>query len=354
MFEVRDTGIGMTPQQLARVFEPFTQAEQSTTRQFGGTGLGLAISRRLARLLQGDITVSSQPGAGSVFTASINTDAVENTDMVSTLEDPFASSAAPDAPAEENPISAHVLLVEDGRDNQRLLSTHLKMAGAEVDIAENGAVAVELASSHHYDVILMDMQMPVMDGYTASAEMRRRGIIIPIIALTACAMSEDRDKCLAKGCSDYLTKPIDRDVLLATIRHHLDPFHQRENAISQTRPMETTKSANSGSILRSSVAHYPGMKTIVSDFVRDLPKQVEQLRSLLAAREMDSLRRLAHQLRGACGGYGFDAITDFAAAAEDSIKTNQSPLVIASRVNSLIQMVECIEGYDRKQARPAA
>jgi signal transduction histidine kinase/HPt (histidine-containing phosphotransfer) domain-containing protein len=352
--EIRDTGIGMTTEQMSRVFEPFAQAEQSTTRTFGGSGLGLAISRRLARLLQGDVIVTSNKGAGCVFTASIEAGSVENTETVSTLEDPFSSAGVPEEASHENDIDAHLLLVEDGMDNQRLLSTHLKMAGAGVDIAENGGIAVELASSGEYDLILMDMQMPVMDGYTATAELRRRGMTIPIIALTACAMAEDRDKCLAHGCTDYLTKPIKRDALLTNIRHHLKLAPKKGNSMTSAQSTAALSASGDCGVLRSSIANLPGMAAIVVDFVADLPKQVEQLRSLLETNNLDPLRRLAHQLRGSCGGYGFDAISDLAAAAEESIQKGDSPLVISDRVNSVIQMIRRIEGYDGTAMRASA
>jgi CheY-like chemotaxis protein/HPt (histidine-containing phosphotransfer) domain-containing protein len=304
--------------------------------------------------MNGEITVSSEKGAGTVFTVMVETGSVEGVEKVSTLQQACPAPPASAKLLTEQTISAHVLLVEDGRDNQRLLSTHLKMAGATVEIAENGGIAVELASSQAFDLILMDMQMPVMDGYTATAELRRRGITIPIIALTAHAMSEDRGKCLASGCTDYLSKPVKREVLLTTIRQHLGQPAQKQGRLPDAQPAEVAEGAVSAGILRSSLMNYPGMAPIIIDFVRDLPAQVEQLQSFLRLQELDPLRRLIHQLRGSCGGYGFDAITTVASAAEDSIKTGQPPMVISSRVNSLIQIIQHIEGYDSNESRLAA
>ena len=345
--EIRDTGIGMTEEQLGRVFRPFAQAEHSTTRKFGGTGLGLAISQRLARLMRGDITVSSKLAAGSVFTVSIEAGSVENVEMVSTLDHSGPPSGAPEVPGKELVISARILLAEDGRDNQRLLSALLKMAGAQVELAENGQVALDLAASHSFDVILMDMQMPVMDGYTATTELRRRGVTIPIIALTAYAMAEDREKCLASGCTDYLTKPLQRETLMSTIRHHLDQSADRtaKSPPTSSQPAVRVPVMDSPAVLRSSLAAYPGMAGIIDEFVRDLPGQVQLLETLLSKEDLDSLRRLAHQLRGACGGYGFDPVTEVAAAAEDAIKSGQPPLVISTCVNALIHILERVEGY---------
>ena len=214
---VCDTGIGMTAEQLGRLFEPFMQGEQSITRKFGGTGLGLTISRRLARLLGGDVEATSDLGLGSMFEFWIDSGPISEADLAAGLPGASAADEAADEASEEIIISARVLLAEDGRDNQRLLTAHLEMAGAEVVVAENGRIAVQLCDEEEFDIILMDMQMPVMDGYSATTELRRRGVATPIIALTAYAMADDRSKCIAAGCTDYLTKPVDSELLLRTI-----------------------------------------------------------------------------------------------------------------------------------------
>jgi signal transduction histidine kinase/HPt (histidine-containing phosphotransfer) domain-containing protein len=350
--EVRDTGIGMTDEQLSRVFQPFAQGEESTTRKFGGTGLGLAISRRLARLLKGDVVVSSAVGVGSAFTVSIDSGSIIDVEMVTELTDSAHATADSQTPTLERPLNARILLAEDGRDNQRLLSTHLKMAGAEVIIAENGQLAVELSTTEHFDLILMDMQMPVMDGYSATAELRNRGVITPIIALTAYAMAEDRNKCLACGCTDYLSKPVQRETLLQTIRHHLGHPAQASKLPDSNKP--ASQPIDYSGTLHSTLATYPGMAPIIAEFVRDLPGQVSQLQEFLKQQDLEQARRLVHQLRGACGGYGFDAVTDLAAAAEDAIKTAQPQLVISTRINSLIQVIQRIEGFENKEGKLAA
>ncbi len=222
-FDVIDTGIGLDPQQLARLFQPFTQADSSTTRRFGGTGLGLAISRRLAQLLGGDVVAESVPGAGSTFRVTLPTGPLHGVRLVS-----HPSEAAPghhEAAESAGPtphLHCRILLAEDGPDNQRLIMFVLKRAGADVELAENGRLAMDMAlaardAGRPFDVILMDMQMPVLDGYTAAGCLRRAGYTGPIIALTAHAMAADREKCLAAGCDDYTTKPIDRRKLLETI-----------------------------------------------------------------------------------------------------------------------------------------
>jgi CheY-like chemotaxis protein/HPt (histidine-containing phosphotransfer) domain-containing protein len=305
--------------------------------------------------MEGNITVSSTPGMGTAFTVIVKTGAVESAEIFNTLGDRPPTAISAEGHLVADPNSAHVLLVEDGKDNRRLISMHLKMAGASVDFAENGGIAVELASSFSYDLILMDMQMPVMDGYAATAELRRRGIAVPIIALTAYAMSEDRDKCLAVGCTDYLSKPVSRERLLNAVRHHLGQAAGSDDSTQLPANWVLPKKASDpANILRSSIGLHPGMAAIIADFVRDLPAQVDQLKSMLETKQMDPLRRLVHQLRGACGGYGFEAVTDIAAAAEKAIKTGQTSVVISDCINSLIQVIQRIEGFDREELRMAA
>jgi PAS domain S-box-containing protein len=223
--DVIDTGIGLTAEQAARLFQPFTQADESTSRRFGGTGLGLTISKRLAQWLGGDVTlVASTPGQGAQFRLTIPPGALEGVPLVT------ASCCAVSPPCRsddtEAPIpllTCRILLAEDGPDNQRLISFILKKAGAEVVVVDNGQAAVEAAwqareAGKPFDVILMDIQMPEMDGYEATALLRRKGYDGIIIALTAHAMAQDRERCLQAGCTDYASKPIDRRALLATIR----------------------------------------------------------------------------------------------------------------------------------------
>ena len=214
---VRDTGIGIDTKQLEHIFLPFHQADTSATRRHGGTGLGLSIARRLAQLLGGQLTAESRPGHGSVFTL--------------TIQAPIAPAALP--PPQSLPIQHHtttrlplegrrILLVEDGADNQKLISFMLTRAGAQVTIAEDGQAALETLrhAQPPFDLIVMDMQMPRMDGYAATRALRERGDHTPVLALTAHAMSGDRQKCLAAGCNDYLTKPVDRDALVQACARH--------------------------------------------------------------------------------------------------------------------------------------
>ena len=240
-FEVTDTGIGMTPEQMARLFEPFQQADPSMTRRFGGTGLGLSISKRLVEEMGGSIGVESSPGRGSRFTFQIPTGPLEGVRMI--RPDPAAAAAdavglppVPVSGVAPGSLAARVLLAEDGPDNQRLISFLLRKAGAEVELAANGREAVERASraadqGRPFDVVLMDIQMPEMDGYEATQTLRSRGYEGVIIALTAHAMLSDQLKCFRSGCNGYATKPIDQRGLINTIRQHLQKRSAAEASV---------------------------------------------------------------------------------------------------------------------------
>jgi signal transduction histidine kinase/ActR/RegA family two-component response regulator len=207
--QVIDTGIGIPPDKLEAVFDPFVQADNSVTRQFGGTGLGLAISRRIALALGGGITVSSELGKGSTFTLTIATGPL---DGVKVLEAPVADGMRSAEQHREDALPSlegtRILLVEDGDTNRKLIGLVLRRAGAQVAMAENGRIGVDLALKETFDLVLMDMQMPVMDGYAAATLLRQHGLSLPVLALTANAMKGDQEKCLAAGCSGYVTKPI--------------------------------------------------------------------------------------------------------------------------------------------------
>ncbi len=344
---VTDTGIGMTSEQIAQVFRPFTQADETTTRKFGGTGLGLTISKRLAEMLGGDITISSAVGEGSTFTITVAAGDLSDAHWIHGLsEATFANPAEPSASAVAC-LRGRILLAEDGKDNQRLISTHLRKAGAEVVLVDNGHDAVRKVEAESFDLVLMDMQMPVMDGYDAAREIRRRGLTIPIIALTAHAMSGDREKCIAAGCTDYLTKPIEKSQLLWTIASHLS-----DQPAAQIRPPSPPPGASApaaAEVLKSDFADDADMRQLVDDFVRELPQQVSRVVELLEQNRLEELHRLVHQLKGAGGGYGFGPLSAEAAQAELALKQTRDLDEIERAVHSLVQTIRHIDGYEPSQ-----
>ncbi len=225
-FRVIDEGIGLSSEQISRLFQPFVQADAATARKHGGTGLGLAITKRLAELLGGGVTVESEPGKGSVFVMTISTGPLDGVEMIDRIEDRHMSVGSSE---DRDPLPAlvgRVLLVEDSCDIQRLIALVLRKAGAEVTVVENGKLGVDAALAARadecpFDVILMDMQMPVMDGYTAARALRENEYEGQIIALTARAMKGECEECLAAGCDHYLSKPIDRKLLVREIAARL-------------------------------------------------------------------------------------------------------------------------------------
>ncbi len=249
-FDVIDTGRGLTESQANKLFQPFMQADTSTTRKFGGTGLGLTISKRFAELLGGDVVISeTELGVGSTFRATVATCRLDGMRM---LDDPLSATTVPDAPvsvAQESQSDLQgfrILLVEDNRTNQALIVGMLKKVGADVSVEENGRLALDrvLASMQRtsgghsqppFDLILMDMQMPVMDGYKATGALRKEGYTGPIIALTANAMQGDGEECLQAGCDDYATKPIDRKKLIELIRRNAQLCPSQHGTISTGR-----------------------------------------------------------------------------------------------------------------------
>jgi two-component system, chemotaxis family, CheB/CheR fusion protein len=224
-FDVVDTGIGMTAEQQAHLFQPFSQGDASVTRKFGGTGLGLAISRRLAKMLGGEIWVQSELNRGSTFTCIIDVGELESVPMIDAN-----TSSTPQAlptPAKPLHLACRVLVVDDRRDVRHLTKHFLVRAGAEVDLAEDGQQALDMISREidqgitRYDLVLLDMQMPRLDGYETARALRKLGFDRPIIALTADAMQGDMTRCIESGCDSYLSKPIDGPALLATVALHV-------------------------------------------------------------------------------------------------------------------------------------
>lgn len=285
-FSVVDTGIGLTTEQCSRIFEEFVQADSSVTRRFGGTGLGLAISKRLAEGLGGKITVESTLGEGTTFFCSISTGNVDGMTLLG--HDEAIQKLSKEQQHSATSIStfrfkpSRVLVTDDTPANRRLVGLILRKAGLIVDEAEHGEQALEKVAAQNYDLLLMDMQMPVMDGFTATRRLRANGIRTPIFALTANVMQSDRERCEEAGCDDFLTKPIDIDALLAKLAELLplmtEDEQQAELLIAEARVVPKTESGGgraSDSNVKAAAREFNPAAEVLSAF-RDQPESSQQ------------------------------------------------------------------------------
>jgi signal transduction histidine kinase/ActR/RegA family two-component response regulator len=224
-FDVEDTGIGIPPDKQRRIFEAFLQADGATTRKYGGTGLGLAIAKRITELLKGTLNLKSEVGKGTTFKMLIPTGLDTQSKPLISDADYYSSEQEIDneepVRLDEQVFSGNVLVAEDTKTNQLLIRLLLEKMGLDVTIVEDGNEALEKALSESFDLILMDMQMPNMNGYDATKKLREHGLITPIVALTANAMRGDEQKCISAGCNDYLAKPIDRTALLKIVSKYM-------------------------------------------------------------------------------------------------------------------------------------
>ena len=312
---VTDSGIGVAPDKLHSLFDPFTQADSSITRRFGGTGLGLAISRKLARALGGDIVAESVPGKGSTFTFTFSAGALDGVAMLTpeeVLDEETLETAAIVRQRWRIP-SARVLVVDDGVENRELVSLVLADQGLWVEEAENGKIAVDKATRQAFDLIVMDMQMPVMDGYTATRLLRKHGLAIPIVALTANAMAGAEKDILAAGCTAYITKPVDIDAMLGLLAGMLGgtpvadaaafiPVHAGEQHVPA--PAEVAEAAIRPVVSR--LAANAKLRPIIRKFSERLREKLAALDAAGGAADIQEVQAFAHWLVGSAGMVGYD------------------------------------------------
>ncbi|MBI5846107.1 MAG: response regulator [Deltaproteobacteria bacterium] len=351
-FAVTDTGIGMNRAELEKAFNKFEQADASTVRRFGGTGLGLNISRKLARMMGGDITGESQKNVGSTFALVLDVGPPLELSL-SRVEEDRLNDIADEAQAEETRpeiLSGRVLLAEDGPDNRRLLSLFLKRAGIIPDFAENGREAYEKALSaaqmgKAYDVILMDMQMPEMDGYEATRLLRENGYTKPIIALTAHATVLDKNRCLEAGCDDYIAKPVNRERLLAIVSRYLTGDGQ---SAPDGGGQPDSGPAEPESIVSSLYSEDEELDSIIDDFVAGLADFLNDLEKAFSAERLDEVSRLSHQLKGSGGALGYPRLTEEAGILEQAAKHGKSE--DAGKALSLLAV--SIKGVRRGRGHP--
>jgi len=296
LFSVADTGIGIPAENMNHIFDYFTQVDTSTSRKFGGTGLGLYICKELIVLMGGEIWVESTVGMGSTFSIRIPLLMAPDLQNENILEPGSQMAASDDLPVEFTAVS--VLLVEDNELNQKLLTQMLINYGFEVVTASNGLECLSILQRKNVDIILMDMLMPIMDGYEATQIIRQNPSWshLPIIAVTANSLNDDREKCLACGCSSYLAKPFKSETLVKEIRTYLknqlikrkttDPFSQR--LIAELLP----------------------------EFLEMLDEMLQDLDKALERKDIDSIKHISHSLKGTAGMYGFSKISELASYIE--------------------------------------
>ena len=320
-FEVRDTGIGLTQAQVARLFKSFEQADSSTTREYSGTGLGLAISKRLAELMKGEVGVHSIPGQGSTFwfTVRLGIGHVGASRRIAPAEVSLSALAG-----------ARVLLAEDNELNQQVAADLLRDAGLRVDVAENGEIAMaRLASGDEpYDIVLMDMQMPVMDGVAATREIRRlpEHSRLPIVAMTANVTQDDRSRCLEAGMNDFITKPIEPAELWQALLKWIAPRHPASSLVAITastvadapHPPIDGLDVNAG--LRRTLGKIPAYHSMLRRFVAGHASVPHQIREALATGNWQHAELLAHTLRGVAGNVGASAVQQHARDLELALR----------------------------------
>ena len=309
-FKVTDTGIGLNESEIEKIFQPFSQADASTTRRFGGTGLGLSISAELAALLGGKIHCTSTKNKGSTFVFDTSTGDIGNMELLDSFDLSIQSVTMNARPEVGARVSGHVLLAEDTLNNQVLINMYLRRAGTKVTIVENGQEAVDAALKENFDLILMDSQMPVLGGLDAIRLLRDQGYEGPIISLTANAMVTDREICIAAGATDYLKKPIDVDDFNVILEKYLKP-----------RKNDGQKEEGVIPVVHD-IATDPEFEDIVGYFIEQLPEYVNNLKSFLDQEDWTALKELIHQLKGMGGAFGYQEITDRSEQIEQQLHEN--------------------------------
>ncbi len=322
LIDVEDSGIGMPEDKLEAIFEPFVQADASVTRRYGGTGLGLAISRQFARALGGDIVATSVLGEGSRFRVVVDPGSLDGVRLLDqqALAAQSTATAAAAEPGKGRWVfpPKRVLVVDDGVENRELVTLILEEVGLRVDPAGNGAEAVERVTAGDYDLVLMDVQMPVMDGMTATRTLREQGCELPIIALTANAMKGYEQECLAGGYSGYLPKPIDIDQLLSELAGQLDGrFEEGATAPAAATVADAAPAAAAEPAPPRLVSRLAGRgeryERLIAQFQDQLAERAEELEQNWQSRDLVGVADFAHWLVGVGASVGFEAFAEPAA-----------------------------------------
>jgi len=313
-FCISDTGIGIPPEKLDRLFKTFSQVDSSTTRNYGGTGLGLSISKQLVELMDGRIWLESQVGAGSRFYFSAGFGVQENQQP---RKEVIAAQPAT-ADLEKRLSGMRILLADDSEDNRYLILSYLGNAHVDIQIAENGEEAVRTFRKGQYDVVLMDVEMPVMDGYEATREIRRHEAAkhsrsIPVLALTAHAFTDIAAKGFEAGFTALLTKPIRKVTLLEALAQYEGKGEPSDEATTPqpAQPADLTEAANV-------IEVEPGMEDVAPSYLAKRRAELPLYARALISQNFDSIRRMAHNMKGTGAGYGFPILTELGATIEKS------------------------------------
>lgn len=331
-FTVIDSGIGLAQEQEDKIFDAFTQADSSTTRKYGGTGLGLSLSKQFAEKMGGTITVESLPGIGSQFCASISTGKIDPSQLI---------MGEPELPQKiDNIIYQHdhsctvkgsILIVENNEDNQQLLSILLSDIGAEITFAENGQEAIDKTRDKTYELILMDMQMPVMGGIEATKILRQSNYTNPIVALTANAMPDDYDMCMEAGCDDFLTKPINKDKLFQAIYKYLEIEDEKvhdDKIVSNILDKRNIK-----------------MRELIIKFIKGLAERMELIEKFRNEENWSDMRSELHKLKGIGASMGYPMITEIAAELDyEVMRENEFEVdtLLSDMKNVCVRIEKCI------------
>jgi signal transduction histidine kinase/FixJ family two-component response regulator len=323
-FTVTDTGIGIRPDQAAALFSPFTQADSSTTRKYGGTGLGLAICKQLVETMGGRIGVDSREGQGSTFWFTTVLELGCPTAEQPEPERPAERSGAPDGVARIG-RDARILVVEDSAVNRVVTLAQLEKLGYQADVVTNGAEAVEAVRSGAFDLVLMDCEMPVMDGFEATRRIRSDQRSIPIVALTAGAMRDDRDRCLSAGMDGYLAKPVELGPLQDVLARWLPVSGAGDRSEPPAQPAgEPRKAAFNGEdLLRRLMGDRQLAGAVVRGFLQEAPSQLHILRARLDAADAPGTRQQAHALKGAAATVAAEGLHAAAIEMERAGKDGQ-------------------------------